>query len=59
MVMGAVVGVAAVLLVVVAVLLLRRRLVTTLFISTFKACVIQINVTYRPANCVIMVNKLE
>uniref|UniRef100_A0A4W6CU22 receptor protein-tyrosine kinase n=1 Tax=Lates calcarifer TaxID=8187 RepID=A0A4W6CU22_LATCA len=37
MVMGAVVGVAVILLVVVAVLLLRRRLVTTRFISTFKA----------------------
>lgn len=59
MVMGAVVGVAVILLVVVAVLLLRRRLVTTRFISTFKACVIQINIIHKPADCVIMCRELE
>lgn len=59
MVMGAVFGVAVILLVVVAVLMLRKRLVTTLFISTSNACVIQINVIYRPASCVIMCHKLE
>lgn len=47
--MGAVAGVALILLVVVAVLLLRRRWVTTCFIFTSIACVIQINVIHRPA----------
>lgn len=59
MVMGAVIGVAVILLVVVAVVLLRKRLVTTLFISTFNACIIQINIIYRPADCVIMSHKLK
>lgn len=59
MVMGAVAGVAVILLVVVAVLLLRKRLVTTLFRSTLNACVILINVIYRPANHVIMRHKLK
>lgn len=59
MVMGAVIGVGVILLVVVAVLLLRKRLVTALFISTFNACIIQINVIYRPADRVIMCHKLK
>lgn len=58
-VMGAVIGVAVILLVVVAVVLLRKRLVTTLFISTFNACIAQINVICSRADCVIMCHKLK
>lgn len=57
MVMVAVFGVAVILLVVVAGLLLRKRLVTVHFISTVNVCVIQINIIYSHANCVIMCHK--
>lgn len=56
MVMGTIVIVAVILLAVVAVLLLRKRLVTARLRFT---CVIQINVIYRDADCVIMCHKLK